>query len=143
MASICKEILIQAPPAEVWSAVRDVGAIHTRLAPGGWVVDTTVEPGARVVTFKNGTVVREPIVSLDDGMRRLVWTAESRLTSHYNGALQVFDGENQGTRLVWIADFLPDTAAPVIQAAIEAALAATKAAQEAAALDKAELLSAG
>ena len=33
MASIRKEMKLAAPPDAVWAAVRDVGAIHTRLAP--------------------------------------------------------------------------------------------------------------
>ena len=39
MASIRKEILIDAPTEHVWAAIRDVGAVHERLAPG-FVVDT-------------------------------------------------------------------------------------------------------
>ena len=39
MASISREIVIDARPEQVWDAVRDVGAPHTRLAPG-FVVDT-------------------------------------------------------------------------------------------------------
>ena len=34
MASIHREIVIDAPAEKVWDAVRDVGAIHRRLAPG-------------------------------------------------------------------------------------------------------------
>ena len=68
MASIHKEILIHARPGKVWEAVRDVGAIHTRLAPG-FVVDTRLEGDARVVTFGNGMVARELIVDIDDGPR--------------------------------------------------------------------------
>ena len=45
MASIHKEITINADPADVWAAVRGVGAAHTRLVPG-LVVD---DQGAVVV----------------------------------------------------------------------------------------------
>jgi hypothetical protein len=34
MASIHKDIAIDASPAEVWAAVRDFGSVHKRLAPG-------------------------------------------------------------------------------------------------------------
>ena len=34
MATICKEILIDAPPEHVWDALRDFGALHERLVPG-------------------------------------------------------------------------------------------------------------
>jgi len=75
MASIRKEILLDTRAEDVWDAVRDVGALHTRLVPG-FVTDTRLEKGARIVTFGNGMVVRELIVDLDDAARRLVWTAD-------------------------------------------------------------------
>src|SRR5262249_28453542 len=65
MATIRKEMVVRADAAAVWDAVRDVGALHERLVPG-FVVDTKLEPGARVVTFANGMVARELIVTVDD-----------------------------------------------------------------------------
>ena len=61
MASIRREARIQARPETAWAALRDVGALHHRLVPG-FVVDTRLEEGARIVTFGNGMVVRELIV---------------------------------------------------------------------------------
>jgi hypothetical protein len=58
----------------VWDAIRDIGALHTRLVPG-FVIDTRLEPGVRVVTFGDCTVVTEPIVDIDEHERRLVWGA--------------------------------------------------------------------
>ncbi len=76
MGSIRRQIVTSAKPDAVWDAIRDIGALHTRLVPG-FVIDTKLEPGARVrvVTFGNGMVVREPIVDIDDSERRLVWGA--------------------------------------------------------------------
>jgi carbon monoxide dehydrogenase subunit G len=125
MASIRREILTKARPEQAWDAIRDIGALHTRLVPG-FVVDTRLEPGARIVTFGNGMVVREPIVDINDSERRLVWSATGGLTTHYNGAVQVFAGENGGARVVWIADLLPDAVAPQIRAAIEQGMAVMK-----------------
>ena len=71
MASIRNEITIETHPEDVWAAVRDVGAVHQRLAPG-FVIDCRLEEGARVVTFANGLVARELIVDVDDEARRLV-----------------------------------------------------------------------
>lgn len=34
MASIWKEISTSASPDDVWAALRDIGALHTRLVPG-------------------------------------------------------------------------------------------------------------
>ncbi len=125
MASLRKEFLTRARADDVWSAVRDIGALHTRLVPG-FVTDTKLEPGARVVTFGNGMVVREPIVTIDDASKRLVWSAEGQYTTHYNASVQVFAEGNAATRVVWIADFLPDTAAGAIGAAMEAGSAIMK-----------------
>lgn len=123
MASIQKNILTRAAPEAVWDAIRDVGALHTRLV-AGFVTDTKMEGKARIVTFAGGTVLREPIVSLDDVARRLVWTAEGGLTSHYNAAAQVHADAGGMTRVTWTADFLPDSAAQAIDAAMTAGAAA-------------------
>jgi hypothetical protein len=127
MPSIRKEVVTDAPAASVWDAIRDIGALHTRLVPG-FVANTRLEPGARVVTFGNGTVLREPIVAIDESARRLVWTADGGLTSHYNAAVQVFCAGEEGSRVVWIADFLPETVSNQINAAMDAGCAAMKAA---------------
>jgi hypothetical protein len=60
MASICKDIPIEACPDEVWDAVRDFGAVHRRLAPG-FVLDAKLEGAARIVTFANGTVASRAV----------------------------------------------------------------------------------
>ena len=115
MATVRKEILTRARPDQVWDAIRDVGALHTRLVPG-FVTATRIEPGARVVTFANGVTVREPIVTLDEEARRLVWSVEGLRTTHYNASAQVFD------------DGDPDDAKGEIDGAMEAGAAAMKAA---------------
>ena len=50
MATIRKEILIDTTAEKAWDALRDVGALHTRLV-AGFVTDTKLEGNARVVTF--------------------------------------------------------------------------------------------
>ena len=125
MASVRKEIETDARPEDVWAAIRDIGALHTRLVPG-FVIATRVEPDARVVTFGNGMEIREPIVDLDDAARRLVWSAEGAGTTHYNASVQVFDGTDRGSRVVWIADFLPHDQKAQIEAMMEQGMAVMK-----------------
>jgi carbon monoxide dehydrogenase subunit G len=129
MASIHREILIDAPAEAVWEAARDVGALHTRLVPG-FVTDTALLPGqgpvVRRVTFASGAVVDETIVDLDDEARRLVWTIKGGGVDHHNGALQVFEAEGGGARAVWIADVLPDRLADVFGPSMAAGLQAMK-----------------
>ena len=127
MASIRKEIVTRARPAEVWDAVRDIGALHTRLVPG-FVIATRLEPGARVVTFANGTTVREPIVTIDEQDRRLVWSAVGGSLTHYNASAQVVAEPDGSSRVVWIADLLPDEAARSVEGMMDAGMVAMKAA---------------
>jgi hypothetical protein len=113
MASIRKEMVIEAGAESIWAAVRDVGAVHRRLAPG-FVVDCRLEGDARIVTFANGLVARELIVDIDDAARRLVWAVVDGRPTHHNGSLQVFAEEGGRSRVVWIADELPnDLAGPI------------------------------
>ena len=125
MASIHREVRIRADPATVWDALRDVGALHRRLAPG-FVTDVRLEEGARIVTFGNGLVVRELIVDVDDEGRRLAWSVVGGRMTHHNASAQVFpDGEGR-SRFVWIADLLPHDLAPGIAAMMEQGLAVIK-----------------
>ena len=107
MASIRKHIQIEAPPDKVWDALRDVGALHTRLVPG-FVTDTRMEENARVVTFGNGMVAREEIVSVDAAQRRVCWAILDAPFPHYNAAAWVEPDINGGTHFVWTADLLPN-----------------------------------
>ena len=112
MASIRKDMTLRADPAKVWDAVRDVGAIHTRLAPD-LVSNVRLEGDARIVTFANGMTAKELIVDVDDAARRLVWSVVEGRPTHHNGSLQVF-ADQAGCRVVWIADILPhDLAKPI------------------------------
>ncbi len=113
MASLRKEITVNAEVDQVWDVMQDIGALHTRLVPG-FVVDTQVEPGARIVTFANGLVVRERIVTIDHEARRLVWSSTGGMLTHHNASAEVFEGSDNRTRIVWMADLLPDSAAEAI-----------------------------
>jgi hypothetical protein len=106
MASIRKEIVTSAAPEQVWDVMRDVGALHTRLVPG-FVLDTQLEDGARVVTFANGLVARELIVDVDDDARRLAYAAVGSAMTHHHATVVVEPGADGGSRIVWRADLLP------------------------------------
>ena len=125
MASIRKEIPLEVSADHAWAALRDIGALHHRLVPG-FVVDTKLEDGARVVTFGNGMVVRELIVDLDDESRRLAWSARGGQLSHHNASAQIFAEGASRCRLVWIADLLPNEVAGDIRAMIDQAAAVMK-----------------
>jgi carbon monoxide dehydrogenase subunit G len=125
MASVRRDIMIGARPEFVWAAVRDVGNIHKRLVPG-FVADCRLEGDTRIVTFGNGLVVREPILDINDDDRRVAWAAEGGQFKHYNASVQVFAEGADRTRLVWIADLLPNELAPTVGDMIEQGLAVMK-----------------
>lgn len=126
MASLHKDILIDAAPDQVWAAVRDFGAVHTRLAPG-FVTDARLDGDARIVTFANGNVAREQLVDCDEARRRLVYAIANERVKHYSASVQVLaDGETR-SRLVWIVDLLPNEMAAYVDGQMDqAALAMQK-----------------
>ena len=130
MASIHREVIVEAPSELMWDAIRDVGAVHERLAPG-FVVDTRLEEGARIVTFGNGVVARELIVDLDEAALRLVWSVVGERMTHHNASLQVFAEGGTKSRVVWIADLLPNEVAPYIAGMIDQGMAVMKKTMEA------------
>src|SRR5947209_19099992 len=107
MASIHKEISLAARPEDVWDAVADFGAVHTRLVPG-FVRDAKLDGEARTVTFANSSVARELLVDCDHARRRLVYAVISERVKQHSASVQVFAAGETGSRLVWIVDVLPN-----------------------------------
>ena len=125
MASIRKEIEIDAPAEQVWAAIRDIGAVHTRFAQE-FVVNTKLDGDSRLVTFANGEVVRERIVDVDDQARRLAYAVVKWRTTHHNASFQVMPDGHERCRLVWITDLLPDTLEDLVGGFVEQGCAAIK-----------------
>ena len=116
MACIHKEFFIDARPADVWDAVRDFGAVHQRLAPG-FVLDCKLDgDDARIVTFVSGNVVREVLLDLDERRMRLAYSIVNERFKHHSASIQVFADGDARSRVVWIADMLPNELAPFIDA---------------------------
>ena len=133
MASIHKDIIIDAAPADVWDAVRDFGALHTRLVPG-FALDTRLDGDARIVTFANGTVAREVLVDCNEARRRLVYAVISERVKQHSASVQVTAEAEGRSRLAWTVDVLPHEIAPYMNAQMDqAALAMKKAFGKAAA----------
>ena len=142
MASIYKEVLVDAPAAFVWDAIRDVGAIHTRLARE-FVTDTQLEGDSRVVTFVNGAVARERIIDVGDSRWRLAYSVVDGRMTHHSASLQVVaDGEDH-SRVVWIADLLPDELAGYVGGMMEQGCAAMKRTLEASSVERGAVQSVG
>jgi hypothetical protein len=124
MASIRKQISIDVPPREAWDALRDFGALH-ELARG-FVTDTKLDGRDRVVTFFNGTSVRELLIDCDDDAQRLAWTIVDGPYTHHNGVAEVSTADGGGTLFSWTTDLLPDEAAPGTEAMMDQGLDAIR-----------------
>lgn len=130
MATVYKEFVVEAAAAQVWDALRDFGAVHTRLAPGFLTACSIDAEGARVLTFASGLVAREALVGLDDVHRRLAYTVTGGKAAHHHASAQVFDEGAGRSRFVWITDVLPDAMAAYIEPMMVQGGAAMKAALE-------------
>jgi carbon monoxide dehydrogenase subunit G len=118
MASLHRDIPINASPDHVWAVVRDFGAVQ-KLAPG-FVVDAKLDGDARVVTFANGNVAREMLVDCDEARRRLVYAISNERVKHYNASVEIV-GDGATSRLVWTVDVLPNEIAPYISGQMDQA----------------------
>ena len=120
MASIRKDIEINASPEHVWAAMRDFGAVHRRVVPG-FVTDVRLDGEARIVSFANGSVARELLVALDDERRRLVYAIpEGPFTAH-SASVEVLPEKAGRSRVVWITDMLPDKLADYVDGQMDEA----------------------
>ena len=125
MASIHKEIHLNARPEDVWDAVRDVGNIHKRLCPG-FLTDCRMDgPDARIVTFANGMVVKELIIDIDNERKRVAWSAVGGRLTHHNASMQIF-AVGDGAKAVWIADLLPNELAGAVSGMIDEGLSSMR-----------------
>ncbi|MGJ4927288.1 SRPBCC family protein [Bradyrhizobium sp. HKCCYLS2038] len=118
MASIQREIPIAAPAAAVWDAVRDFGAVHTRVAPG-FVIDTKLDGDVRIVSFANGSVVREQLVDCNDERRRLVYAIKNERITQHSASFQIVPDGEERCRVIWTTDVLPHEIAPHIEQQME------------------------
>ena len=125
MASIHKDIPIDARPEDVWAAVADFGALHRRLVPG-FVLDARLDGDARIVTFANGTAARELLVDCDHARQRLVYAVVSERVKQHSASVQIFADGEAHCRLVWIVDVLPNEMAPYIDAQMDQAALAMR-----------------
>ena len=123
MASIHKDIPINAPADKVWDAVRDFGALHTRLVPG-FVLDTKLDGEARIVSFANGTVARELLVDGDDTRKRLVYAIHSERLKQHSASVQIVADGDARCRVLWTVDLLPHEIASYISGQMDEGAAA-------------------
>jgi hypothetical protein len=125
MATVHEELHLDVDAARAWAALRDFGTPE-RLFPGV-VTAARVDGRERVVTFADGSTVREVLVTRDDDERRLVYAAvDSAVATHHSAAFTVREGATGGAVVTWTTDVLPDALAERIAGRMRAGAAALR-----------------
>lgn len=125
MASIRRETVVDIGADQAWAALRTVAAAHELFAPV--LTDGELHGETRRVRFANGMVVNERIVDVDEGMRRVAYSAlDAPGLRYHHASMQVVDEGSNQCRFVWITDFLPADAGGTLAPLIEAGSAALK-----------------
>ncbi|MPY17563.1 SRPBCC family protein [Paenibacillus glucanolyticus] len=91
----------------------------------GVLVDCQEASGERTVTFNNGYVVQEQLVSLDEDKCRLAYTVVNGDFTHHSASMQMLPSAG-GVKFVWISDFLPHEATQRVEPLVEAGCQAIK-----------------
>jgi Polyketide cyclase / dehydrase and lipid transport len=109
MTSIDMEFAIDLDADYVWRVISDWTTGPSGMS-GDQVVSTKVDGNMRVVTFADGTIVRERLVTCDDDARRLVYSllGDTVRPEHDNAVMHIVPDGPQRCRFVWSRDVLPD-----------------------------------
>lgn len=124
MASVIRETVIEASPAQVWAVIGDFAEGPVRMAPG-FVTHSRLEtPEIREVTFANGDVARERLIARDPAAHRIVWEFFDGWAqpTHNNSAMHVLEHTDGHSRLQWIHDVLPANLTEPLAAAMDGGL---------------------
>jgi carbon monoxide dehydrogenase subunit G len=125
MSTVYKEFIVEAPPQFVWDAVKDVGAAHTRLYQG-YVTDAVFADGERTLTFANGVVSKEHVISILEDKRRLASVSGAGTVRHYHATWQVFPTGEHHSRVLWVVDVLSDALFDTVKEMVDLGSSAMK-----------------
>jgi polyketide cyclase/dehydrase/lipid transport protein len=122
MASIHTEFTIEADAARVWETVGNWESGPADMARGH-VVSSVAEGPVRVVTFADGGIARERLVTCDNEARRIVYSVIGGTVrpDHDNAVMHIVADGKDRCRFVWSRDVLPDELAEPLLAAMREA----------------------
>jgi hypothetical protein len=119
MASILKEIAVNASAAAAWSKVADAGGVDKLVS---MISACRLEGDKRYCTMVDGSEIVEQVIAVDHANRRLSYTiTEGPLPFEFHcGSMQVHEA-GSGARLVWTFDFKPDALADFVRPILDQA----------------------
>ncbi|MFC6139982.1 SRPBCC family protein [Paraburkholderia silvatlantica] len=127
MATVYRDIPLEAAAQEVWAALRDPANVDRVFA--GVLTAARMENDVRWVTFADGTVIEERVIGVDDTHMRLAYTVGGGRFEHHHATLQVMPDSTdspQRCRVVWISDFKPDERIQMVEPLTDAGCAALR-----------------
>ena len=127
MSTIVREIDIACEEHRAWAELREFGAAARLFACV--LTDCREACGVRTVTFANGLVVQERLISVDDARRRIVYAVLGGSFTHHSASMQLV-ASARGVRFVWTSDFLPDDVAASVEPLMNAGCQAIQRALE-------------
>jgi hypothetical protein len=114
MATIWFEAPMAVDAERAWQALRHVDLAHELFSPV--LVGGSMEGAVRTVTFANGLVIQEQIITIDETRRRIAYTVLGDRFDHHSASMQIVPTGEQSCQFLWISDFLPDDRAETISA---------------------------
>lgn len=124
MATVYRDIPVEAAAQDVWAALRDPANVAHVFA--GVLTEARMENDVRWVTFADGTVIEERVIGVDDALMRLAYTVGGGRFEHHHATLQVMQDSPERCRVVWISDFKPDERIQMVEPLTDAGCAALK-----------------
>jgi hypothetical protein len=123
VATIRIDAPLPAAPADVWHLIRDAGNLS--WWPG--VQSSELRDMTRWVTLTTGAVLEEPVITIDDELRRLQYTIVGPpLNAEFcTFTVDVLDFDGR-TLLVYSCDVKPDALAAMLKPALDAAVASLR-----------------
>ena len=129
MASVIIEELLDCPAEKAWALLRNVGAAAEAFP--GVLLSSTLDGTVRTVRFANGTVAQEQIVTVDDDRMRMAYAVKGGRFTHHSASMQIVRQDARRCLFIWLSDFLPDEAAPIVRGLVVQGTAAFKRTAEA------------
>ena len=117
MATIWWEEPVAAPAERAWAALRRVEQAHLLFSPV--LVGAEMEGDIRTVTFANGLVARERVITVDEQRRRVVYSVLGNNFEHHSASMTIQPVDEVSCRFIWVSDFLPDARIQAVQPLVE------------------------
>lgn len=122
MATIWWEAPLAVSAQRARAALRRVDLAQKLFSPV--LIDGAMDGDVRTVTFAQGMVVRERMITVDEMRKRVVYSVLGGLFEHHSASMQIVPVDQASCRFVWVSDFLPAERMEMVRPLVELGSAA-------------------